>query len=388
MQVQNLTRLALIGPFIVAMLLFAAACAEEEPTPLPTPAQPTPTMETPAPTDPTPTPEPAADLPGEGVTVRVTYPTWTSEYVAADIFNLALEELGYTVQEIGDRALANPAIFTSISQGDIDVFANAWWPLHLPQVAQVPNPDNVELAGIWAQAGGLEGFLVDRATADAHGITSLADFRNPEIAALFDRTGDGRAEMVGCPPGWGCHEKINFLWEQYELQDHINLIDADYTPAMADTLSRFQAGESIFFYTWTPNWTVYALTPGEDVIWIEVPQPLELSLSEDEVEAGFTVDDILIEGVAGCVNDPCAMGFVGNDLGVLAYRNFLENNPAAARLFEVVEIPLSFVFEQNNLMFEQDEDSPADIRRHAEEWIAANQELFNGWLEEARQAAQ
>jgi glycine betaine/proline transport system substrate-binding protein len=326
-------------------------------------------------------------LPGEGTTVQIAFPTWNSEFVAGEIIRLGLEELGYTVEEVGDRALGNPAIFTSLSQeGDIDVFPNAWWPLHQSQVAATPNPDQVVLAGSWAQAGALEGFLVDKATADAHGITSLEDFKDPEIAVLFDRDDNGRADMVGCPPGWGCHEHINFLWEQYGLSDYIDVIEADYTPAMADTLARFQAGEPVFFYTWTPNWTVYALPPGEDVVWIEVPEPVDQSLTEEQLNAGFTVDAAQIEGVTGCVDDPCAMGFLGNDLGILANRTFLEENPAAARLFELLQIPLPFVFEQNNLMFEEGEDSPADVQRHAQEWVDENQDLWNNWLEQARQA--
>ena len=392
MRLKSSIRVALVGPFILAAALLLAACAAD---PLPTPTtapMPPPIVDptaTPMPAaDPADTPEPVTALPGEGVTVRVAFPNWTSEYVAAEIVNLALKELGYEISEVGDRTVPNPLIFTSISQGDIDVFPNAWWPLHSPQVAEVPNPDNVVLAGTWAQAGALEGFLVDRATADAHGITSLEDFKDPEIAALFDRSGNGKADMVGCPPGWGCHEHINFLWDQYDLGDHIDLIEADYTPAMADTLSRYESGESIFFYTWTPNWTVYALTPGQDVVWIEVPEPIDLSLSEDFIEAGFTSQEVNITGVTGCVDDPCAMGFVGNDLGILAYRPFLNDNPAAARLFELIEIPLPFVFEQNNLMFEEEEDSSEDIRRHAQEWVQANEDLFNSWLEQARQAAQ
>jgi glycine betaine/proline transport system substrate-binding protein len=229
--------------------------------------------------------------------------------------------------------------------------------------------------------------LIDKATADAYEITSLEDFNDREISALFDRDDDGVADMVGCPPGWGCYENINFLWEQYDLSDSISVIEADYTPAMADTLARYQAGEPIFFYTWTPNWTVYALRPGEDVVWIEVPEPVEQSLTEAELEAGFTAEDAETEGVTGCVDDPCAMGFLGNDLGILANQSFLEENPAAAKLFEIVQIPLPFVFQQNNLMFEDGEDSPEDILGHAQEWVEENQDLWDGWLDEAVQAA-
>jgi glycine betaine/proline transport system substrate-binding protein len=72
---------------------------------------------------------------------------------------------------------------------------------------------------------------------------------------------------------------------------------------------------------------------------------------------------------------------------VVANNELLENNPAAAKLFEVMSIPLEDIFEQNNRM-NAGENSLADIDRHAREWADAHQELWNGWLEQARAAAQ
>ncbi|MEX2599921.1 MAG: glycine betaine/L-proline ABC transporter substrate-binding protein ProX, partial [Dehalococcoidia bacterium] len=327
-----------------------------------------------------------------GVTVQSALPNWNSEYVAAEIIHIALEELGYEVQEVGDRSLDNPVIFTDMGQGNIDIMPNFWEPLHQAQVANIPaGGEDLALAGRWALGGALEGFLIDKATADEFGITSLADFEDPEIREQFDRDGDGLAEIVGCPPGWGCHDHINFLWDQYELHDYFNVLgidtDIDYTPAMAETLALYEDGESIAFYTWTPNWTVYSLVPGEDVVWIEVPDPVEDSLTDGQVASGFSADDVTIPAVTGCVSDPCAMGFVGNDLGILAHQDFLDANPSAEALFDAVDIPLDFVFEQNNRMFEDGEDSFEDIRMHAEEWVEANRGEFDSWLDAARSAS-
>jgi glycine betaine/proline transport system substrate-binding protein len=80
------------------------------------------------------------------------------------------------------------------------------------------------------------------------------------------------------------------------------------------------------------------------------------------------------------------LGFPANDISVVANQDFLDNNPAAAKLFEVVSIPLEDVFAQNARMH-AGEDSQADIDRHAQEWAEANQEMWNSWLEQARQAA-
>jgi glycine betaine/proline transport system substrate-binding protein len=80
------------------------------------------------------------------------------------------------------------------------------------------------------------------------------------------------------------------------------------------------------------------------------------------------------------------MGFPGNDIDVVANIEFLDNNPAAAKLFEVMSIPLADIFAQNARM-NNGEDSQPDIDRHAQEWADDHQDLWDSWLDQARQAA-
>ena len=149
---------------------------------------------------------------------------------------------------------------------------------------------------------------------------------------------------------------------------------------MADTMARYKAGEPIFFYTWAPNWTIGMLKPGEDVMWINVPEikPLESQMPGK--------DRMTVSGIAGAVTDPLKAGFVVSDIQVVANKEFLEANPAAKKFFEVFTLPLSDINKQNTKM-ENGEKSQQDIERHAQEWIAANKEKWNGWLKEAKAAA-
>ncbi|MCB0021368.1 MAG: glycine betaine/L-proline ABC transporter substrate-binding protein ProX, partial [Anaerolineales bacterium] len=176
--------------------------------------------------------------------------------------------------------------------------------------------------GYVAQGGALQGYLVDAAGAEEFNIQSLEDFKRPEVQAAYDRDGDGRADMVACPPGWGCELIIEHHLDVYDLRDNINAIKAGYTPAMADAIAAYQAGEHILFYTWTPNWTVDALTPGEEVVWITVPFS---SLPEDQkdMEEATTMAD-----VTGCVANPCNLGFPANDIRPVANSAFIADNPA------------------------------------------------------------
>ncbi len=65
---------------------------------------------------------------------------------------------------------------------------------------------------------------MDRPSAEAFGITSLADFSRPEVKAAFDVDGDGRAELYACPEGWACNVVIGYQIDAFGLRVHINEI--------------------------------------------------------------------------------------------------------------------------------------------------------------------
>lgn len=371
-------RLFLILTFVVVLAFALASCGPDA-TPEPA-AQPT--EDTTQPDDSTDemdeSDDEMTDLPGEGVTVNIGRATWDTGWFQAELYAALMEELGYEVS--APSTLDNPAFYLSAARGDVDFWANGWFPLHDTYMQDSNVAGQVELVGYSARAGALQGYLIDKKTADELGINNLEDLKDPEIAAVFDGDGDGKADLIGCDPGWGCELVIEHHMDAYDLRDTVTHVQGSYSALMADTIARFQRGEPILFYTWTPNWTVGRLIPGEDIVWIEVPFP---DLPEDQkADEEFTT----VEGVEGCVDDPCEMGWPPNDIRVAANSEFLNENPAAQRLLEVVEIPLVDIFVQNAKMLDG-EDSDEDIARHAEEWIAENRDLVDQWLEEARNAA-
>jgi glycine betaine/proline transport system substrate-binding protein len=319
-----------------------------------------------------PTPVP---MPGQGVTVRPARATWNTGYFQEALYSLALEELGYEVED--HQELDNPIFYQSVAQGDVDFWANGWFPLH--NQYQDTFEQGAAIFGTVASAGALQGYLVDKAGAEEFGITSLDDFRRDEVKQAYDADGNGKADLVACPEGWGCNTVIGFQLDAFDLRDHVDEITAGYSAGMADAISRFRNDDHIFFYTWTPNWTVNQLRPGQDVVWIEVPGA--------EHPEGHDLQTLSISGVEGCVNDPCVMGFPGNDINVVANSEFMADNPAARKLFEVMAIPLEDIFKQNNRM-NAGENSQQDIDNHAREWVATHQDPWNSWLDQARQAAQ
>ena len=312
--------------------------------------------------------------PGEGIPVVMAQPTWDTGWFHTEIYKQLLQELGYT---LGDTmTLDNPAFYQSVAYGDVSLWVDGWFPLH--NTYREAFEEGAETVGAVAKGGALEGYLVDKVSAEKYNITTLNDFKRDEVKAAFDRDGDGKADMVACPPGWGCEINIEHHLDAYELRDHVNPIKAGYSASMADAVAAFGAGEPILFYTWTPNWTVNELVPGEDVVWIEVP---EVSLPGDMMEMA---EAATMAGVTGCVNDPCKLGFPANDIVPVANTAFLEANPAVRSLLTEVQIPLADIFAQNAAMNAGD----TDIVAQAAAWITVNRADVDGWLESARVAAQ
>ncbi|MBN1957275.1 MAG: glycine betaine/L-proline ABC transporter substrate-binding protein ProX [Desulfuromonadales bacterium] len=319
----------------------------------------------------------AHHMPGKGVKVQPARATWNTGYFQEALVRAGLQELGYKVKE--PKELQNPLFYQSVALGDVDYWTNGWFPNH---VSQMPKgwEDKVEIVGYVAKAGGLQGYLVSKKEVEKFNIKSLDDFKRPEVQKAFDANGDGKADLTACPPGWGCEKVITHHFDVYGLDAYINPIKAGYSASMADALARYNAGEPVFFYTWAPNWTIGKLKPGKDVMWINVPKIIP---SEGQ-KAG--VDRMTVGGIEGAVTDPLKAGFVVSDIQVVANKKFLEKNPAAKRFFEVFTLPLADISAQNTKM-QDGEKSKKDIDRHVNEWIANNQEKWNGWLEEARKAA-
>jgi glycine betaine/proline transport system substrate-binding protein len=315
--------------------------------------------------------------PGKGVTVRPARATWNTGFFQEALVHKGLEQLGYSVEKPKD--LPNPIFYKSVTLGDIDYWTNGWFPMHDAQTPKNFAEKAVKI-GYVAKAGGMQGYLVSKREVEKYNIKSLDDFKRPEVKKAFDLNGDGKADMIACPPGWGCEKTIGYHMKVYGLEDHINLVKASYEAGMASALGNYKAGKPVFFYTWTPNWTVYKFKPGKDVMWVNVPK-----IIPSEEQKG-SEDRMVAYDVVGAVTNPLKPGFVITDIMTVANKKFLENNPAAADFLKNFNLPLADIAEQNNRMNEG-EKSAKDIEKHADEWIAKNQEKWNAWLTSARNAA-
>ncbi|MGR3761603.1 glycine betaine/L-proline ABC transporter substrate-binding protein ProX [Roseobacteraceae bacterium NS-SX3] len=308
----------------------------------------------------------ANDLPGEGVTVRPVMQSYIEEFFQHRILFRALEDLGYEVAE--PQEVEAQTVHLALGTGDADFTAVHWNTLHDTFFEESGGDAVLEKTGTLIE-GALQGYLVNKSAYDA-GVTNLADLKDPEVARMFDADGDGAADLAGCVPGWGCERVIEHQLSEFGLRDTVSHNQGAYNAIIADTIARNAAGENVLYYTWTPYWVSGALVPGKDVEWLAVPYS---SLPDGaEADTSFNGKDL---------------GFAVDSIRVVATDAFLEENPAAAKLFEVASIDINDISAQNKLIADG-EDSSDDIDRHVDAWIEENRAEYGSWLDAARAAAE
>lgn len=307
-------------------------------------------------------------LPGKGITVQPVQTTITEETFQHLIVMKALEQLGYNVLEI--KELDPNMQYPAIANGDVTFTASGWDPLHSAKYKSAGGDDVFYRKGHYV-TNAAQGYLIDKTTAEKYKITNIEQLRDPKIAQLFDANGDGKADLIGCNPGWGCEKSVNTHLEAYKLTDTVDHIQGNYSSLITDVIVRYKEGQPVLYYSWTPTWTHSILKPGRDVVWLEVP---------------FTA---MPKGEKGDSKLPNGKnyGFQPNSMRIIANKDWAEKNPAAAELFAIMELPLSAVSKENNLMH-NGENSQADIERHADAWIHGHKEAFDNWIERAKKAAE
>lgn len=312
---------------------------------------------------------PLQPLPGTGITVTPIKSSIVEETFQTLLVSRALERLGYTVKPIETAEYVIG--FQAVANGNATFMAAAWQPLHNNFYEAVGGSSKLFREGIYSDSA-IQGYMIDRKTAERYNITNIEQFQDPQIASLFDVDGDGKADLFGCTPGWGCQEAIEHQLDAYDLRSTVHHKMGSYSALISEVISRYRAGKPIFYYTWIPYWVSAVLVPGQDVIWLQVPFS---SLPGDQAN----LDTSWPNGRN--------YGFPLNTQHIVANRAFAEQNPAAAKLFSIMYLPVADINLQN-LRVNDGENQFKDIERHVDAWIAAHQDIFDGWIQQALQAAQ
>ena len=414
----KLSKLKLLIALVAALALIAAACGGDDDDGA---------SDTVAPAEATDDTEAMDDgdgdamaMPGEGVSVTMARADWSTGYFQAAVYRQLLEELGYEVSDPSELELGPSLAYLSMAQGDFDFWVNSWYPGHiswwepeLPDGSQVgdhlyaygPAPQtagefitNFSNMGGEMVAGGLQGFLITKSFAEEFGITTMDEFNaNADAIAAYDAQdpvpGNGLADIYGCQESWTCD---NIIQNQIAFGDgaapweNIQQAIAGYDAMVAEAIAKANDGAPMIIYTWTPSAYITELRPADNVLWLGVNATLDDSnpAGEDGGEAHDQRPGTASIGTDQCpasADGQCRLGWIAADIMVTANQDFLDANPAAAKLFELVVLPVIDV-SLANVEQSGGRDTNEDIIELASEWIANNQALVDGWLSEASAA--
>ncbi|NKD77488.1 glycine betaine/L-proline ABC transporter substrate-binding protein ProX [Haematospirillum sp. H1815] len=275
-----------------------------------------------------------------------------------------LRRLGYRVPAVSEANY--PQAHKAVADGHAHWSANHWDPLHQPFFDAVGGERSIVRAGNLVKDS-IQGYLIDRKTAEEYNITDLSQLRDPRIATLFDIDGDGKSDLTGCNVGWGCALEIKRHIAEQGLGAAIVQKQGDYFTMMMDVVARYNAGKPILYYAWTPLWVSAVLVPGKDSRWLTV---------------GGGSTERTLSPAPGAIDT----GFAVNTQMILANKRWLEQNPAAERFFSQVAIDAAEISSQNMRM-RSGESSSEDIDRHVQHWIRTHEKEFNAWIEAASKTA-
>ncbi|AFL67347.1 glycine betaine/L-proline ABC transporter substrate-binding protein ProX [Sulfurospirillum barnesii] len=312
----------------------------------------------------------ANELPGKGIKVHPMQSSIAEERFQTVIINEALKALGYDVMPIDEvaYAVAYQTIAQNKSSKDIYFTAVNWTPLHDAMFEKVGGEKTMYRKGVFVE-GCAQGYLIDKKTAQKYNIKYINDLKDPKIAKLFDSNGDGKADLAGCNPGWGCEKVIEHQLDAFGLRGNITHNQGEYSAIMAETMTRYKEGKPILYYTWTPYWVSGILVPNKDTVWLQVTHSAH----------PITKDTALANGQN--------YGFNVNAMKIVANGDVVKYNPTAAKLFEIAKLDINDISAQN-MLINQGEKSEKAIENHAKAWIKAHQKIFDGWIEEAKKVSQ
>ncbi|MDR3400789.1 MAG: glycine betaine/L-proline ABC transporter substrate-binding protein ProX [Pandoraea sp.] len=317
----------------------------------------------------------AQTLPGTGKTIHYAQSdSFGGNYVVAQIVSKAFKALGYDVKL---STMNTTLFFQAVAQGDIDIATDVNFPQREPGFRTVQQQAMIVGSGLIA-GDGINGYLIDKKTAQQYHITSLEQMKDPKIAGLFGK--DGKAELISCDPGWSCGDVVDYQLDKFGLKQTVKAVRGKYEALMVEAVTKVKQGKPAFFYAWSPSWVTNALVPGVDVVWL--PTPADALPPNVPNKGSALVNNV--EGCAGGAN-PCRMAMASWNWGSVANKQFIAANPAVKTLIEQIRFP-GKTWSQWEATISKEGGSPALITKLSDEWIAANKAQLDQWVATAAKA--
>ncbi|MBE3640251.1 choline ABC transporter substrate-binding protein [Mangrovicoccus algicola] len=256
---------------------------------------------------------------------------WTDITATTAATTVVLQALGY---DTDTKILSVPVTYTSLANGDVDVFLGNWMPTMEADIAPYREAGTVETV-----RANLEGAKYTLAVNKAAHDLGIADFA--EIANFQDEL-DGK--IYGIEPGNDGNRLIQEMIDGNAFGlDEFEVVESSEQGMLAQVARADRRDEPVVFLGWEPhpmnaNFEMSYLTGGDDWFGPDF--------------GGATVHTNVRQGyVAECPN-------VGRLLGNLSFTLQMENEIMAAIL-----------------------DDGADPEEAASDWLSANPDIIARWLE-------
>jgi glycine betaine/proline transport system substrate-binding protein len=180
----------------------------------------------------------------EAKTANLAYVNWAEGVAYTHVAQVVLEqEMGYDVTITA--ADAAPA-YTSVAEGDNDVFMETWPVLHADYLDKYSD-SLYDVGKIYE--GTQVGLVIPQYMAD-DGVTTISDLKKPEVKERLN------AEITGIDSGAGMMQDIeNEIMPGYGLNDAGYTLVASSGPAMTSALKKaVESNEYIVVAGWKPHW--------------------------------------------------------------------------------------------------------------------------------------
>lgn len=196
------------------------------------------------------------------------------------------------------------------------------------------------------------GFMTDAASSLRFDFVSMDQLSDRKLARRFDRNGNGKADLIGCPKASSCAESIDNKLVEFGLNKTVEQIYGNYDAMMTETVRLARELKPVLYYAANPGWVTGARVPNELAVWLTPPAS--------------------------------ATGFEENSLHIVFNSVWGEQNPEAGALLNLIRIDPEQISRQN-LRVQLGENSIPDIERHARQWASSNESLINGWIRRAKE---
>lgn len=291
--------------------------------------------------------------------IVIGVPNWPSVAATANVLKVVIEDnLGLEVELQNGT---NPIVFEAMDSGAMHAHPEVW----------MPNQQNLhdtfvkDKKTVVMNANGVpafQGMCLPKALAEKHGIKSIDDLTNPDIAAIFDTDGNGKGEIWIGAPGWASTNVEKIRAKSYGYDQTFELTESDETLAYANLDNAIKTDKPWVGFCYTPHY-VFVLhdlhileEPAYDASKWTVIQPTDDPAWLEKSDAGVAWDTAHLH---------------------LHYaKSVEESHPQVATLFKNMKLDTDTVSAMTYALV-VDKKEAAD---YAKEWVKANEETVLSWL--------